>query len=386
MALFLMDSQPSRPKKQGGRRYHTDHHETGGGGGAGGPGTDAVDNWGGRGGDGICPRHIYGVSVGDEGCFASGGSGSVWNGHGSRGAAPTGGGSWCDNAHLSEHCPPARNNTGGGGGGTGYHAGGNGYENRMFGGRGGSGVVILRVPCDAVCRAQAEAAVRDRLPWDTEPMPADAALDAALHGDRLPGLPNRVVSVDGDAAKDPILQAVPHYGNAQPLPPPVQERDAFFVDGVTVNASVTIGRVAGTRDGVYMMFTDTDVSYALHFAREQVVDMLLVGGGGSGGRGTGGGGGGGQVVSIRQVRVRKVCVSAVSPRSSLRCATPLSPISPIGAADVLPFRVAGRVFDPRRRGWPVAAGCVPRPPGLLRRRRHRGLRRHRARWRRRRRR
>ena len=278
----------------GGENYGNGHTETGGGGGALSPGRDAVDAWGGQGGAGICPRDLFGMSAGEGGCFASGGSGAMWIGHGPVMRPPLGGGTVSADPDSSNAAPAAVPNTGGGGGAAGYQHGGNAYLSQMLGGHGGSGSVLIQVPCDRACQADVSA-------WT-------AAVNSGRKPDRegsIPGLGSAnaepVVSVDSEM-NPPVVEPV---GNAQPQPAPVLEQDAFAVDGVSVNASVRTVRVAGTSDEVAMLFTDPDIHYGVQLKEDQPCDILLVAGGGSGGPGLGGGGGAGTVVSVRQAVIPK---------------------------------------------------------------------------------
>lgn len=113
----------------------------GGGGGAGSAASayDTVNKKAGNGGAGADYSSIFGTSVGDSGWFASGGGGGIRDSvGGTAGIASNGGGG---NATAStSKAEDGMNNTGGGGGGAGFSV----SSDSVFGGTGGSGVVIIR--------------------------------------------------------------------------------------------------------------------------------------------------------------------------------------------------------------------------------------------------
>lgn len=110
----------------------------GGGGGAGGPGEDCdasnSANPAGSGGDGIDLSEIFGTDVGDEGWFgAGGGAGRNSAGSGAAGTGGKGGGGHGSRTGVGEAGAPG---TGGGGGGS--------FSDQDAGGKGGSGIIIIR--------------------------------------------------------------------------------------------------------------------------------------------------------------------------------------------------------------------------------------------------
>lgn len=127
----------------GGHGHHPNHHKGGGGGGAGSKGGDTNPGWpgnrqhcGGVGGEGLA-SDITGTNL-----HYAGGGGAGWHwsgwvhaGAGSRGGGVTGGN---HNPNHANRAPAtgALPNTGGGGGGG---------ENPEAQGRGGSGIVVIRV-------------------------------------------------------------------------------------------------------------------------------------------------------------------------------------------------------------------------------------------------
>jgi hypothetical protein len=130
----------------GGHGHHPNHHKGGGGGGAGSAGGNTNPGWpgsrqhsGGPGGDGLA-SDITGTNLHYAG---GGGAGMHWSGWvhaggGSRGGGPTGGNHSPD--HGNRALPTgARANTGAGGGG------GNNPEAQ---GRGGPGIVVIRIKND----------------------------------------------------------------------------------------------------------------------------------------------------------------------------------------------------------------------------------------------
>ena len=103
-----------------------------GGGGAGGAGGNTTSSSGGNGGVGYT-SDITGTSV----VYASGGAGAVRSGNGTPGTA-TGGGGFATS--TSAKAGDGATNTGSGGGGAGYNV----ANSNRLGGKGGSGIVIIR--------------------------------------------------------------------------------------------------------------------------------------------------------------------------------------------------------------------------------------------------
>lgn len=130
----------------GGHGHHPNHHKGGGGGGAGSAGGNTSPGWpgnrqhsGGTGGDGLA-CDITGTNLHYAG---GGGAGMHWSGWvhaglGSRGGGPTGGNHSPDHGNRAPSTG-ADANTGAGGGG------GNNPEAQ---GRGGTGIVVIRVKND----------------------------------------------------------------------------------------------------------------------------------------------------------------------------------------------------------------------------------------------
>jgi hypothetical protein len=125
-------------------------HASGGGGGAGGVGGDFIPTiGGGNGGLGKDFTEYFGAGVGHNGWFGGGGGGNTYQGAGTRGFANGGNGlfggggngsfDWNFNTELT--ADNGMSNTGGGGGG----GKADGYpEETVYGGTGGTGVVIIR--------------------------------------------------------------------------------------------------------------------------------------------------------------------------------------------------------------------------------------------------
>lgn len=121
-----------------GRLYHG-----AGGGGAGAPGADGTNSKPGAGGDGF-ESDITGKSV----CYGGGGGGggvgssTFWDNGGAGGGGAGGGSNSNSNSDAQSYGLPGTDGLGGGGGGGG--GGSNNGISNVSGGKGGSGVVILR--------------------------------------------------------------------------------------------------------------------------------------------------------------------------------------------------------------------------------------------------
>lgn len=114
------------------------YDRAGGGGGAGSIGGSASSSASGAGGAGVNYSTNFGTSYGDSGWFASGGSGGVRSGTGSVAGVSAGGGGI--GTSTSSKAGDADANTGGGGGGAGFHD----FNYGVIGGKGGSGIVIIK--------------------------------------------------------------------------------------------------------------------------------------------------------------------------------------------------------------------------------------------------
>jgi hypothetical protein len=111
----------------------------GGGGGAGGPGGDGTSTNGGNGGIGLDKSSVFGTTYGDSGWFASGGGGASRSvDSGTPGTASQGGGT--GGTATTTAADDAQKHTGGGGGGVSYST----NSTSELGGRGGSGIVLLK--------------------------------------------------------------------------------------------------------------------------------------------------------------------------------------------------------------------------------------------------
>jgi hypothetical protein len=109
----------------------------GGGGGAGGPGGNPTTSVSGNGGTGIDKSSVFGTTYGDSGWFASGGAGGARTGS-TAGTASQGGGTAGTDSTTA--ATDAQKHTGGGGGGAGYSS----NNTSELGGRGGSGIVLIK--------------------------------------------------------------------------------------------------------------------------------------------------------------------------------------------------------------------------------------------------
>ena len=114
------------------------YDRAGGGGGAGSSGGNASSSVSGSGGTGVDYSTNFSTSYGDSGWFASGGSGGVRSGTGSVAAVSAGGGGI--GTSISSKAADADANTGGGGGGAGFHY----LNSNIIGGKGGSGIIIIK--------------------------------------------------------------------------------------------------------------------------------------------------------------------------------------------------------------------------------------------------
>jgi hypothetical protein len=137
-------------KGKGGFWGREPSHASGGGGGSGSVGGDATNsNGGGNGGTGKQFISIFGSSVGHNGWFAGGGGGNTYYGAGNPGYG-NGGNGLLGGGGNGGYDPglPAKDGidgTGGGGGGGKWAT-----VNKIKGGNGGSGIVILRYKKNAV--------------------------------------------------------------------------------------------------------------------------------------------------------------------------------------------------------------------------------------------
>jgi hypothetical protein len=123
----------------GGTGINTNPYSGGGGGGAGGPGGDGTSTNGGNGGIGVDKSSVFGTMYGDSGWFASGGGGASRSlDDGTPGTASQGGGT--GGTATTTAAQDAQKHTGGGGGGVAYSA----NSTSELGGRGGSGIVLIK--------------------------------------------------------------------------------------------------------------------------------------------------------------------------------------------------------------------------------------------------
>jgi prepilin-type N-terminal cleavage/methylation domain-containing protein len=114
------------------------YDRAGGGGGAGGVGQASSGSKAGNGGAGVYYGSVFSDSYGHGGWFAGGGGGGVRSGTGSIGTAGNGGGG--NGSVNTVGATNALNNTGGGGGGAGFNV----VNTAVVGGKGGSGIVIIK--------------------------------------------------------------------------------------------------------------------------------------------------------------------------------------------------------------------------------------------------
>jgi hypothetical protein len=114
-------------------------YSAGGGGGAGSIGGNASASSGGNGGLGVDKSSVFGTTYGDSGWFASGGGGGAYSQTSqTAGTASQGGGTGGTNTTTA--ADDAQKHTGGGGGGAGYNV----ASTSELGGRGGSGIVLVK--------------------------------------------------------------------------------------------------------------------------------------------------------------------------------------------------------------------------------------------------
>ena len=258
------------------------NYSSGGGGGAGSAGSNfSTTTGGGNGGTGKEFISYFGTAIGDNGWFGGGGGGNTYEGAGGssgiRGFGNGGnglfggGGNGGYDAVADLSAVNGMSNTGGGGGGSIWDGVG------IFGGRGGSGVVIIRY------RKVTTTAYVGL--GTTNPVSELHVYDDTVNNTKLTIQNNYI---------EPVV-VTPNIIESLVLPNPLFASNPTGVTSGTINDTDRF--YIFTHTGGY----NTNTGYTVSIPNGIIFDILMIGGGGAGGGiGGAGGGSGACLVAINQ--------------------------------------------------------------------------------------